>query len=193
MNDSMRRDAISRVGTTIAIDGPAGSGKSTVSKALATRLSIGYLDTGAMYRALTWYCLDRGIDLTDTGAVAAAADEMPLRLVSDPSDPHVWVGEREVTQEIRDPRIALEIKHVSTKAVTSRRWCAPMPTCASCFWPIRRHVCVVVRSSCTATRLRNTWRSCARRLRAATKRIPRCPSSWWQRPAWKRSILQAWI
>ena len=55
MNDSMRRDAISRVGMTIAIDGPAGSGKSTVSKALASRLGIGYLDTGAMYRALTWY------------------------------------------------------------------------------------------------------------------------------------------
>ena len=48
MNDSMRRDAISRVGITIAIDGPAGSGKSTVSKTLATRLGIGYLDTGAM-------------------------------------------------------------------------------------------------------------------------------------------------
>ena len=72
MNDSMRRDAISRVGITIAIDGPAGSGKSTVSKALATRLGIGYLDTGAMYRALTWYCLDRGIDLAEGEAVAAA-------------------------------------------------------------------------------------------------------------------------
>ncbi|MDU5762624.1 MAG: (d)CMP kinase, partial [Schaalia odontolytica] len=84
MNDTQRRDAISRVGITIAIDGPAGSGKSTVSKALATRLGIGYLDTGAMYRALTWYCLDEGIDLEDTAAVAAAADRMPLRLVSDP-------------------------------------------------------------------------------------------------------------
>ena len=54
MNDTTRRDAISRVGITIAIDGPAGSGKSTVSKELASRLGIGYLDTGAMYRALTW-------------------------------------------------------------------------------------------------------------------------------------------
>ena len=119
MNDSMRRDAISRVGITIAIDGPAGSGKSTVSKALATRLGIGYLDTGAMYRALTWYCLDRGIDLADGEAVAAAADEMPLR----PADPHVWVGDREVTQDIRDPRIALEIKHVSTNLAV-RAWMA---------------------------------------------------------------------
>lgn len=123
MNDSMRRDAISRVGITIAIDGPAGSGKSTVSKALATRLGIGYLDTGAMYRALTWYCLDRGIDLADGEAVAAAADEMPLRLVSDPADPHVWVGDREVTQDIRDPRIALEIKHISTNLAV-RAWMA---------------------------------------------------------------------
>ena len=92
MNDSMRQDAISRVGITIAIDGPAGSGKSTVSKELASRLGIGYLDTGAMYRALTWYALDRGIDLEDTDAVAAAADEMVLRLQSDPSDPHVCSG-----------------------------------------------------------------------------------------------------
>ena len=124
MNDSMRQDAISRVGITIAIDGPAGSGKSTVSKALATRLRIGYLDTGAMYRALTLYCLDRDIDLTDNAAVAAAANEMPLRLVSDPSDPHVWVGEREITEEIREPRIALEIKHVSTN-LDVRAWMAP--------------------------------------------------------------------
>ena len=128
MNDSMRRDAISRVGITIAIDGPAGSGKSTVSKALATRLGIGYLDTGAMYRALTWYCLDRGIDLADGEAVAAAADEMPLRLVSDPADLHVWVGDREVTQDIRDPRIALEIKHVSTNLAV-RAWMATEQRC----------------------------------------------------------------
>ena len=119
MNDSMRQDAIARVGITIAIDGPAGSGKSTVSKELASRLGIGYLDTGAMYRALTWYALDRGIDLEDTEAV----DEMVLRLQSDPSDPHVWVGDTEVTQAIREPRIALEIKHVSTN-LKVRAWMA---------------------------------------------------------------------
>ena len=119
MNDSMRQDAIARVGITIAIDGPAGSGKSTVSKELALRLGIGYLDTGAMYRALTWYALDRGIDLEDT----EAADEMVLRLQSDPSDPHVWVGDTEVTQAIREPRIALEIKHVSTN-LKVRAWMA---------------------------------------------------------------------
>ena len=123
MNDTLRQDAISHVGITIAIDGPAGSGKSTVSKELASRLGIGYLDTGAMYRALTWYVLDRGIDLEDTDAVAAAANEMLLRLQSDPADPHVWVGETEVTAAIREPRIALAIKHISTN-LKVRAWMA---------------------------------------------------------------------
>lgn len=123
MNDTTRQDAISRVGITIAIDGPAGSGKSTVSKELASRLGIGYLDTGAMYRALTWYVLERGIDLEDTDAVAAAADEMVLRLQSDPADPHAWVGETEVTAQIREPRIALAIKHISTN-LKVRAWMA---------------------------------------------------------------------
>ena len=94
MNDMLRREAISRVGITIAIDGPAGSGKSTVSKELASRLGIGYLDTGAMYRALTWYVLDRGIDWSDGEAVARAALVMPLRMDSDPADPPVWIGQR---------------------------------------------------------------------------------------------------
>ncbi len=123
MNDTLRQDAISRVGITIAIDGPAGSGKSTVSKELASRLGIGYLDTGAMYRALTWYVLDRGIDLEDTDAVAAAANEMLLRLQSDPADPHVWVGDTEMTAAIREPRIALAIKHISTN-LKVRAWMA---------------------------------------------------------------------
>ena len=64
---------------TIAIDGPSGSGKSSVSRAVARRLGVGYLDTGAMYRALTWWCLERGIDLTDTDAVADAAREPAAR------------------------------------------------------------------------------------------------------------------
>ena len=210
MNDTQRRDAITRVGITIAIDGPAGSGKSTVSKALATRLGIGYLDTGAMYRALTWYCLDEGIDLEDTAAVAAAAARMPLRLVSDPSDPHVWIGDSEITLEIREPRIALAIKHISTN-LDVRAWMAteqrrrmmeareegsgmiaegrdittvvcPMRMFVFCCSPIRRPVCVVGRSNSTGTPARNTWRSCGPRSRAVTRPIRRSPSSWWPPP-----------
>ena len=67
--------------------------------------------------------LDRGIDLEDTDAVAAAANEMLLRLQSDPADPHVWVGETEVTAAIREPRIALAIKHISTN-LKVRAWMA---------------------------------------------------------------------
>ena len=64
----------------IAIDGPSGSGKSSVSRAVATRLGAGYLDTGAMYRALTWYCLDAGIDLEDVGLRRPTLDEVFLTL-----------------------------------------------------------------------------------------------------------------
>src|SRR5690606_19668846 len=74
---------------TIAIDGPSGSGKSSVSKAVAARLGVGYLDTGAMYRALTWWCVNQGVDLDDEGAVVAAASTLPLELSTDPEDQRV--------------------------------------------------------------------------------------------------------
>ena len=121
--DDSRRDAISHVGITIAIDGPAGSGKSTISKALASRLGIGYLDTGAMYRALTWYALDREIDLDDQERVRALADEMPLIMDSDPVNPVFHVGATDVTAAIREPRIALAIPKVSTN-LPVRKWMA---------------------------------------------------------------------
>lgn len=121
--DDSRRDAIGHVGITIAIDGPAGSGKSTISKALASRLGIGYLDTGAMYRALTWYALDCEIDLDDQERVRALADEMPLFMDSDPVSPVFHVGAMDVTAAIREPRIALAIPKVSTN-LSVRKWMA---------------------------------------------------------------------
>ena len=123
MDDARRRDLISKVGLTVGIDGPAGSGKSTVSKRLARYLGIGYLDTGAMYRALTWYALDQGISLDDEDAVAAAADHMPLVMDSHPLAPHYLVGDVEVTDAIRQPRIAEAIMAVSTNLAV-RRWMA---------------------------------------------------------------------
>ena len=89
---------------TIAIDGPSGSGKSSVSKAVARRLGVGYLDTGAMYRALTWWCLERGLDLTDTDAVAAAARDLPLEIGTDPDAPTVSVDGTDVSEAIRTTR-----------------------------------------------------------------------------------------
>ena len=99
---------------TIAIDGPSGSGKSSVSKAVASRLGIGYLDTGAMYRALTWWCLHESIDLTDHAAVALAAADLPLELSTDPEDQRVLVGGTDVTTEIRSTGISAEVSKVAT-------------------------------------------------------------------------------
>ena len=98
----------------IAIDGPSGSGKSSVSRAVATRLGVGYLDTGAMYRALTWWCLDQGIDLADHAAVVTAAETFPLDLVTDPEAPSVRVGETDVTTDIRGERVTSHVTAVAT-------------------------------------------------------------------------------
>ena len=99
---------------TIAIDGPSGSGKSSVSKAVARRLGVGYLDTGAMYRALTWWCLERGIDLTDADAVTAAARELPLDIGTDPDAPTVSVAGTDVSEAIRTTRVSTVVSAVAT-------------------------------------------------------------------------------
>ena len=99
---------------TIAIDGPSGSGKSSVSLAVARRLGVGYLDTGAMYRALTWWCLERGIDVTDTDAVAAAARELPLEIGTDPAAPTVSVGGTDVGEAIRTTEVSTAVSAVAT-------------------------------------------------------------------------------
>ncbi len=99
---------------TIAIDGPSGSGKSSVSKAVARRLGVGYLDTGAMYRALTWWCLERGLDLTDADAVADAARALPLEIGTDPGAPTVRVGGTDVTDAIRTTEVSTAVSVVAT-------------------------------------------------------------------------------
>ena len=99
---------------TIAIDGPSGSGKSSVSRAVARSLGVGYLDTGAMYRALTWWCLHQGIDLADTAAVADAARRVPLQMGTDPAAPTVAVGGRDVGAEIRTTDISSVVSAVAT-------------------------------------------------------------------------------
>ncbi|MCA0335890.1 MAG: (d)CMP kinase [Actinobacteria bacterium] len=98
----------------VAIDGPSGSGKSSVSRAVARELGVGYLDTGAMYRALTWWCLAQDIDLTDGPAVVAAAEDFPLAIGTDPDDPRVQVGDSDVTTEIRSERVTAAVTAVAT-------------------------------------------------------------------------------
>jgi cytidylate kinase len=86
----------------VAIDGPAGAGKSTVARALAERLGFRYLDTGAMYRALTWLAMKNSLDLGDAQGLARLADEHPV-VFSD--DDRVWIGGTDVTSSIRETRV----------------------------------------------------------------------------------------
>ncbi|MDQ1129013.1 (d)CMP kinase [Microbacterium sp. SORGH_AS_0888] len=91
--------------TVVAIDGPAGSGKSSVSKEVARRLGYGYLDTGAAYRALAWFALDRELDTSDATAVVDALGAFDYTISLDPDDFWVRVGETSVTEAIREPRV----------------------------------------------------------------------------------------
>src|SRR5438105_15762977 len=86
----------------VAIDGPAGAGKSTVARALAERLGFRYLDTGAMYRAVTWLAMQRGVDLGDGKALGELARVEPVRF-----DEHdrVWIAGIDVTSSIRGLRV----------------------------------------------------------------------------------------
>ncbi|WP_323098426.1 (d)CMP kinase [Intrasporangium sp. YIM S08009] len=101
-------------GFVIAIDGPSGSGKSSVSKQVARTLGYGYLDTGAMYRALTWWCLHEGVDLADADAITRAAADFPLAIGTDPDHPTVSVDGTDVGAAIRETRISTNVSAVAT-------------------------------------------------------------------------------
>jgi CMP/dCMP kinase len=107
----------------VAIDGPSGSGKSSVSRAVATRLGVAYLDTGAMYRALTWWCREQGIDLSDHAAVARAARELPLTMGTDPLAPSVEVDGIAVDAEIRTTEISESVSAVATNLEVRAELC----------------------------------------------------------------------
>lgn len=101
----------------VAVDGPSGSGKSSVSRAAASALGIGYLDTGAMYRAVTWWCLEEGVDLDDQEAVAQAARDLPLEMGTEPTSPSVRVSGREIEDDIRTTRVSEVVSKVATNTL----------------------------------------------------------------------------
>ena len=105
----------------IAIDGPAGAGKSTVARLLAERLGFRYLDTGAMYRALTWLALERGVDLDDEEALAGLAREHEVSIEGD----RVAIAGRDVSTEIRtvaiDRVVSSVARHPAVRAVLRER------------------------------------------------------------------------
>lgn len=100
-------------GKIIAIDGPAGSGKSTTARMLAARLGYTYLDTGAMYRAVTWFALKAGIDLSDGDKLGEVARKMPLEFKTENEVNRVLVGEHDVTTEIRSVEVTKHVSEVS--------------------------------------------------------------------------------
>jgi len=97
----------------VAVDGPAGSGKSSVSKAAARRLGWAYLDTGAAYRALSWYVLARRLDPTDSDAVIDALPDFDYRIGTDPDGYHVYVGDDDVTEAIRTPEVTAVVSAIA--------------------------------------------------------------------------------
>lgn len=100
----------------VAIDGPAGAGKSTVARAVAEHLGAGYLDTGAIYRAVTWAVLRDGADPADAASCASVAAANPVGLEPAPEGLRVLVGELDVTEEIRAPRVTGAVSEVSAHA-----------------------------------------------------------------------------
>ncbi|GAA1913228.1 (d)CMP kinase [Nocardioides lentus] len=98
----------------IAVDGPSGSGKSSTSRAVAQRLGLRYLDTGAMYRAVTWWMLEAGVDVHDADAVAARCAEPELVSGTDPGAPTIHVDGHDVGAAIRTGAVTGAVSPVST-------------------------------------------------------------------------------
>ena len=98
----------------VAIDGPSGSGKSSTSRGVADQLSLDYLDTGAMYRAMTWALLERGVDLDDPAAIASAAVDVALTSGTDPLDPTIRADDVDVAGPIRSNAVTAAVSLVAS-------------------------------------------------------------------------------
>ncbi len=97
----------------VAIDGPSGSGKSSTSRGVAARLGLRYLDTGAMFRAITWWMLAHGVDVTDPAAIAARAGEPVIESGTDPVDPTILVDGEDAATAIRSDAVNAAVSPVS--------------------------------------------------------------------------------
>ena len=105
----------------VAVDGTSGSGKSSTSRGVAARLGLRYLDTGAMFRAMTWWMLREGVDVTDADAVAARCAEPEILSGTDPAGPGIMVDGIDVGVAIRTDEVNAAVSHVSVvPAVRSR-------------------------------------------------------------------------
>jgi CMP/dCMP kinase len=105
----------------VALDGPSGSGKSSVARGVASRLGLRYLDTGAMYRAVTWWMLEHGIDVRDAAAVASLADRPGLTVGTDAAKPTIAVDGIDVSGPIRSREVTNAVSAVSAVPEVRRR------------------------------------------------------------------------
>ena len=110
--DEMQRYG-SQAGLVIAMDGPSGSGKSTAARRVAVELGLRYLDTGAMYRALTWWLTDQQVELADTQAVLARLPEPRIVAGTDPASPQITVDGQDVAGPIRTREISNSVSTVA--------------------------------------------------------------------------------
>jgi cytidylate kinase len=97
----------------VAVDGPSGSGKSSTARGVATRLGLRYLDTGAMYRALTWALLERGVDVHDADSVAKVAPDVRIDSGTDPREPTIFADGIDVSGPIREQAVTTAVSAVS--------------------------------------------------------------------------------
>ena len=105
---------------TIAIDGPVASGKTAVGRALARRLAARFLDTGTMYRAVTWAAIDGGVDLADEAVVTELAEGLDIRLTLDEGELVMTVGGDDVTDLLRTPEVEAAVSSISAVAGVRR-------------------------------------------------------------------------
>lgn len=97
----------------VAIDGPAGAGKSTVARKVAEQLGYVYVDTGAMYRAITWYFNEWKVELDDTDRIQSCLDQLQLELKPSSKGQQVWVNRQEITGLIRSPSVTGQVSLVA--------------------------------------------------------------------------------
>lgn len=105
----------------IAIDGPAGAGKSTIAKLVAEQLQFIYIDTGAMYRALTYYAIQNGFDMDDGKSLAEALNRCSIKLSYESNGLQIYVNERNVTEDIRTDLVSNHVSKVASHKDVRRK------------------------------------------------------------------------
>jgi CMP/dCMP kinase len=117
----VQADQETTTGFVVAVDGPSGSGKSTTARGVAQRLGWRYLDTGAMYRAMTWWMMQHDVPVDDPEAVAAHCDKPEIVAGTDPVTPTIHVDGKDVAVEIRTPEVTDAVSPVSAVPQVRRR------------------------------------------------------------------------